>query len=70
MTKKLNVVFVLNTGKKFTFGLADPKEGLTRAAVDVFTKEAIDNKGFIVNDAYPVSVNSVYIHSEDNTPLE
>lgn len=70
MTKKLNVQFALDSGKKYTFPLTSPKDGLTKADVQVFADEVIANKGLVVNGAYPIKLGDVYIHQEEDTPVE
>lgn len=69
MTKKLYIVFTLDTGKKHNFTLPSPVSDLSKATAQAFADEVVANKGFVVNGAYPTAVSEMYIHQEEDVAL-
>lgn len=69
MIQKLQMTFALANGKTFTYSLANPKPGLTKAEVAAVMTQMIDKKAVVVHGGYPVSIKETLIRSTDETAL-
>ena len=69
MSKTLKIVFNLKDQKTSTISIADPKDGLTKAAVQTAT-DAMIAKDFIRSRGFgAVDVKDAYIQQEDRIEL-
>ena len=69
MSKTLKIVFNLKDQKTSTISIADPKDGLTKAAVQTAT-DAMIAKDFIRSRGFgAVDVKDAYLQQEDRIEL-
>ncbi len=69
-TKTLNMVFVLEgTNKELTVGLTDPKEDLTKAAVQSVMNDMIAKKALVKAGAFVASIKEANIRQVQVTEL-
>jgi len=69
MTKKLQMVFTLDSGKTLTYSLADPKDGLTKVEVEAAMQAVIDKKAIMSSNGIPVKIKEASIKSTDEVAL-
>lgn len=55
--------------KTFTYSLAEPKEGLTKAEVEAVMTSMIEKKAVVVNGIFPTAVKEALIRSTEDTVL-
>lgn len=69
MAKTLNMTFILDSGKKLTKSLPDPKADLTRANVEPVMQSAVDRQLFVRDTATAVDIDSAVIREVTETKL-
>lgn len=69
MNQKLQMTFALASGKTFTYSLANPKSGLTKAEVAAVMTQIIDKKAVVTAGGYPVSIKETLIRSTEESAL-
>ena len=69
MTQTLKMVFTMPGDTTFTYSLADPKAGLTKAECRTAMNEIIAEEAVVVGDASPTAIKSMYIHQVDDVEL-
>jgi hypothetical protein len=69
MSKVLKMVFNLEGAKTLTYSLADPKDGLTKAAVEAVMNNMIAKQAVVVNGIYPQSIKEAVIKSTEEIAL-
>jgi hypothetical protein len=69
MNKVLKMVFNLEGAKTLTYSLADPKDGLTKAAVEAVMNNMITQQAVVVDGIYPQSIKEAVIKSTEEIAL-
>jgi hypothetical protein len=69
MAKALKMIFQLDGSKTVTCSLADPKDDLTKAAVEGVMQDMITKKALVVKGVSPTAIKEAVIMSTDKTPL-
>jgi len=69
MSKVLKMVFNLEGAKTLTYSLADPKDGLTKAAVEAVMNNMIAKQAVVVDGIYPQSIKEAVIRSTEEIAL-
>lgn len=69
MSKVLKMVFNLEGAKTLTYSLADPKDGLTKAAVEAVMNNMIAKQAVVVDGIYPQSIKEAVIKSTEEIAL-
>ena len=69
--KTLQIVFYVGTNEEKTasFSLVSPKDTLTKAEVDAWTKKVIDKKAIVIGSAYATGVKETYVKEVTITQL-
>lgn len=69
MTKKLEMVFTTDQGKTVSISLADPKDGLTKSAVDAVMSKIIEKSAIVNKSGKLAAIKEVNIQTSDKTAL-
>ena len=69
MSKVLKMVFNLEGAKTLTYSLADPKDGLTKTAVEAVMNNMIAKQAVVVDGIYPQSIKEAVIKSTEEIAL-
>ncbi|MFA6849231.1 MAG: DUF2922 domain-containing protein [Selenomonadaceae bacterium] len=69
MSKVLKMVFNLEGAKTLTYSLPDPKDGLTKAAVEAVMNNMITQQAVVVDGIYPQSIKEAVIKSTEEIAL-
>ena len=69
MSQKLQMTFMLDSGKTLSYSLNDPKAGLTKAAVEAVMNQLITKKAIITVNGTPVSIKETLIKSTEEIAL-
>ena len=69
MSQKLQMTFMLDSGKTLTYSLNDPKPGLTKAAVEAVMTQLIAKKAISAVNGTPVSIKEMLIRSTEEIAL-
>ncbi|MDD6698216.1 MAG: DUF2922 domain-containing protein [Veillonellaceae bacterium] len=69
MAKTLKIVLALKDQKTSTFSLADPKDGLTKAAVTAATDEMIAKNFVLAGGSGATGVKDAYISNVERIEL-
>jgi len=67
--KQLRMTLALSTGKNHTVSLMDPKDDLTKAAVETCLQDIIAKKAIMLGEAYPVSIKDISVQTVDSAQL-
>ena len=67
--RTLKLIFKLDNEKTATCSLADPREDLTAAEVQLVASDIIAQQALMVGDSYPIAVKDTYILESDQTRL-
>ena len=67
--KQLRMTRALSTGKNHTVSLMDPKDDLTKAAVETCLQDVIAKKAIMLGEAYPVSIKDISVQTVDSAQL-
>ena len=65
----LEMTFKLDGAKTVSYFLADPKAGLTKAAVEGVMQDMITKKAILVKGVAPTAIKEAVIKSTEETPL-
>ena len=69
MGKTLKMVFQLDGSQTVTCNLADPKDDLTKAAVESVMQDMISRKALVVKGVSPRAIKEAAIMSTEKTSL-
>ena len=69
MTKKLEMVFTTDQGKSVGISLADPKESLTKAAVEAVMAKIIEKNVFVNKNGKLAAIKECNIQTSDKAPV-
>jgi Protein of unknown function (DUF2922). len=70
MTRTLNMVFTLEGGaKELTLSLTDPKDGLSKAAVESVMTEMIEKKALLKGSIPAIAIKSASIREVNTIAL-
>ena len=67
--KQLRMTLALSTGTNHTVSLMDPKDDLTKAAVETCLQDVIAKKAIMLGEAYPVSIKDISVQTVDSAQL-
>ena len=70
MTNTLKITFNLPEKKTFTLSIVDPKDGITKAAVQAVAEDLISKQSFLVDGAALQSIKSIKLYSSESTELK
>lgn len=69
MTSVLKIPFVLDSGKKLTLSLQDPKSGLTQQECTVFQEYVLNNDVISYGGYEAVSYESCYLYNTNEVEV-
>ncbi len=69
MKKTLKMIFGLDSGKKSTVSLADPRADLDRDDVEPVMQMVIDKQAQVIGEASPTSIDAAVIVEVNETKL-
>ena len=68
-TKKLQMVFALEDGKKLTYSLSEPKDGITKAEVEAAMNSMITSNIVSKNGVAASTIAEAYVRTTENVEL-
>ncbi len=67
--KTLKMVFTLEAGGSLTYSLSDPKEGLTKAAVEAVMQQMVDKQAVVSAGEFAKGIKDAYIYDASRQEL-
>ena len=67
--KTLKMVFALEAGGTLTYSLNDPKEGLTKAAVQGVMQQMVDKQAVVSAGSFATGIKDAYIYDASREEL-
>ena len=67
--KTLQIIFQVGDAKEITFGLAAPKDTLTKAEVDAWTQKVVAKQAIVLGGAPVTGVKEYYVKEVTITKL-
>ena len=68
--KTLKMVFALEAGGSVTYSLNDPKEGLTRTAVEGVMQQMLDKQAVVSGGETASAIKDAYIYDASRVELD
>ena len=69
MEKTLKMVFTMENGKDRSYGIAEPKEGLTGEMVRSVMEDMLDREVILAGGGFARAVKKAYVRSVDKEVL-